>query len=78
MVKLLLDKGANMNTIGHHGHILLIALQTGHGNIVRLLLDKGADMDARDSYGFTALRRALQLENKNVAQLLVEYGAQRE
>ena len=43
MVKLLLDRGANVNAQGgHYGNALQAASEGGHEAVVKLLLDKGA------------------------------------
>jgi ankyrin repeat protein len=43
VVKLLLDKGANVNAqSGHYGNALQAASIYGHDAVVRLLVDKGA------------------------------------
>ena len=47
VVKLLLDKGAQVNMQGKDGgSALMIASQNGHTEVVKLLLDKGAQVDA--------------------------------
>ncbi|OCK92309.1 ankyrin, partial [Cenococcum geophilum 1.58] len=46
MVKLLVDKGADVNAQGgERGNALQAALDRGHEQIVKLLLDKGADVN---------------------------------
>lgn len=44
VVKLLLDKGANVNVNSGRGTALHIAVKNGRADIVRLLLDRGADL----------------------------------
>jgi hypothetical protein len=60
MVKLLLEKGADINyrdrSFGQTA--LLLAVQRGRWEIVPLLLSRGADVTIKDSYGLTALDRA--------------------
>jgi hypothetical protein len=56
MVKLLLDKGADVNAQGGtYGNALQAALQGGHEQVVKLLLDKGADVNAQGGYYGNAL-----------------------
>jgi ankyrin repeat protein len=46
-VKLLLDKGADVNAEGgEYGNALQAALSEGYEQIVKLLLDKDADINA--------------------------------
>ncbi|KAF2853751.1 ankyrin [Plenodomus tracheiphilus IPT5] len=50
VVKLLLDKGANVNVNaqgGHYGNALQAASAGGYKAVVKLLLDKGADPNAQ-------------------------------
>ncbi|KAK4220982.1 ankyrin repeat-containing domain protein, partial [Podospora fimiseda] len=50
IVKLLLDKGADVNAQGgFYGNALQAASSEGHQQIVKLLLDKGADVNAHGS-----------------------------
>ena len=47
-MKLLLDRGANVNAQGgQHGNALQAASYGGHEKVVELLLDKGADVNAQ-------------------------------
>jgi ankyrin repeat protein len=55
-VKLLLDKGANVNARNAVAETALThASQKGNTEIVKLLLSKGADVNAKDDAGWTAL-----------------------
>ncbi|ORY09452.1 hypothetical protein BCR34DRAFT_516475, partial [Clohesyomyces aquaticus] len=48
VVKLLLDKGADVNAQGgRYGNALQAALVKGNEQVVKLLLDKGADVNAQ-------------------------------
>ncbi|KAK4069153.1 hypothetical protein Trihar35433_5732 [Trichoderma harzianum] len=59
IVKLLLDKGADINATGHFGMTPLhIAAEHGQEAIMKLLLDKGADIDATDNASWTPLHYA--------------------
>lgn len=46
--------------------------------IVKLLLDAGADPNARDSRDYTLLMHASKYGNKDIVNLLREYGAREE
>ncbi len=56
IIKMFLDKGANVNKAGSDGFTPLhIAAQFGFDEIVKLLLEKGADITIKTSDGKTAL-----------------------
>lgn len=78
IVRLLLEKGANVNfrhPLGG-GTPLTDAAMPGHTEIVRLLLEKGADINAKDEYmGYTALMNAAFAGRTETMRLLVEKGA---
>ena len=45
MVKLLLDKGADVNAVGgEYGNALQAASYGGHDKVMQMLLEKGADV----------------------------------
>ena len=59
MVKLLLDKGADVNAQGgRYGNALYVASERGHEQVVKLLLDKGADVSAEGRRYDNALQAA--------------------
>jgi len=61
MVKLLIDKGADVNAKVHDGETaLMAAAQNADLDIVRLLLKEGADVHAKDNRSLTALRRLVE------------------
>jgi ankyrin repeat protein len=75
-VKLLLDKGANVNAKDNEGwHPLQHAAKRGNLEIVKLLLEKGADVNATNGGGGTALVSAAYRGYTDIAKLLVERGA---
>ncbi len=48
MVKLLLEKGADVNAKGEHGWTpLMEAANRGHSEAAKLLLEKGADVNLK-------------------------------
>lgn len=52
-----------------------IVARNGYGTTVELLLERGADINGRDSDGWTALMHAMHIDNKAIAEWLLERGA---
>jgi ankyrin repeat protein len=71
IVRVLLDRGANVNAKGEYGVTVLIR-GAGHIDIVKLLLDRGADVNAKMDEGYTPLFYA---SNAEIVRLLVAKGA---
>ena len=79
VVKLLLEKGASLNTKGYEGRTALhAAAMRGHENVVQLLLDNGAETGTKDIYGDTVLHQAVRSSDETVVQLLLEVGVDAE
>jgi len=75
-VKLLLDKGANINARDKHDYtVLIFAASAGHAEVVKVLLDGGADLNAKNDLGLTALGAAKLFSHTEVVQLLEKAGA---
>ena len=63
MIRLLLERGADVDGSGHDGKTaLMVAAMFNRAEIVDLLLAHGADAEARDASGLTA-RDAAQVMN---------------
>ncbi|KAI1334222.1 hypothetical protein F5Y15DRAFT_297117 [Xylariaceae sp. FL0016] len=76
IVRLLLDKGANLENRDKYGNTSLsIAAKHGQEQIVRLLLDKGANLENRDEYGKTLLSIAAMFGKEQTVRLLLDKGA---
>jgi ankyrin repeat protein len=76
MVKLLLDKVADVNVKNNYGKTALIAAAGGgHTDIVKFLLSKVADVNVKNEYGNTALMAAAEGGHTNIIELLKKYGA---
>jgi ankyrin repeat protein len=60
ILKKLLERGAVLNCMDHHGQTCLMqAVLSGHQDVVKLLVDSGADLTACNVYHNTALDLAL-------------------
>lgn len=76
IVRLLVDKGADVNSRDAKGNTpLLLAVGHNEPKVIRLLVRKGASMDVRDSHGQTPLSKAVYFGHRDVAELLVRLGA---
>jgi ankyrin repeat protein len=76
IVKMLLDKKADVNQRGDEGQTaLMIASGNGHIEIVNLLLNKKVDVNQKGSYGQTALMIASEKGHEDVVRLLIDKGA---
>jgi hypothetical protein len=76
MVELLLDRGADPNTVVRGGEtVLMIAARTGRPGPVQALLARGARVDAKERRGQTALMWAAADGHAEVVELLLKAGA---
>jgi ankyrin repeat protein len=72
IVKLLLEKGADMTVVTNEGWTpLKLASYHGHIDIVKLLLEKGADVEVKDDRGRTPLSIAASNGKEAVVKLLL-------
>ena len=74
LLRLLISKGADVNTKAHSGRTPLhySAAELGRLEMLKLLLSRGADVNAKNDYLETPLHRAA---NVDVVRLLVRAGA---
>ena len=76
IVKLLVDKGADVNAQGgEYGNALQAASWRSNERIVKLLVDKGADVNAQGGEYGNALQAASCEGNEQIVKLLVDKGA---
>ena len=76
IVWLLLERGANVNTVrGQYGTALAAAVYGGEEKIVRLLLDRGADINMAGGKYETALAVAAYCGKIDILSLLLDRGA---
>ncbi len=74
-VKVLLNKGVNINAKDTHGATALIkAASRGYADMTRLLLDKGAEINVKANDGWTALMGAAGGGETNTVKLLLDKG----
>ena len=73
IVKLLLNKGADVNSGG--GECLQAASSMGHIEIVNVLLDKGADVNSQGGRYGNALQAASSMGHIEIVKLLLDKGA---
>jgi len=61
IVRLLIDKGADVNLLDKNGETALMgAAGAGHTEIVKVLIDKKANVDTKNNNGVTALIKAAE------------------
>jgi ankyrin repeat protein len=76
VVKLLLEKGANVDVRNRDGRTALHgAVQMGIERVVRLLLEYGAAINAQDHDGNAAIHFAAEASLRTIILLLLEHGA---
>jgi ankyrin repeat protein len=76
MVKLLIDKGANIDSVTANNSTLLhLAIQRNEKELIRFLVEREASLNGEDVFGKTPLIYAIQSKQADVVQLLLEHGA---
>ena len=82
--RLLLDRGANVNTLSTNEHVQTAAIHAAAAaagdeamryELVKLALERGADPNLPQGGGFRAIDAARQNGDSRVEQLLLEHGA---
>ncbi len=78
VAKLLIDKGANVNTTNKMGGTPIGACTMGRGrflDVAELLIEHGAQINVRDKNGPTALHKSVINGQPKMIELLLENGA---
>ncbi len=76
IIKIILDKGADVNVTDEKGNTALCkTAANGNYDKVQLLLDSGADLQHQNPQGRSALLEAVAGGNYKIASLLIEKGA---
>jgi ankyrin repeat protein len=78
IVKLLIEKGANVNIMASGRQPLVIAATNNRKTVVRLLLENGADPNARRDNAITALSIAVMRKSTEIVSMLLNKGANAE
>ena len=76
-VKLLLERGANVNAVDDEGTTpLILASYRGHAEAAKLLLERGAAVDAQEMrYRLSSLTHAVGRNDAELVKLLLGHGA---
>jgi ankyrin repeat protein len=76
VVRILLDKGADVNAQGgRYGNALRAASEGGHEKVVKMLLDKDAVVNAQGGLYGNALQVASEGGHEKVVKMLLDAGA---
>ena len=75
IAKLLIENGANLNANSHGNTPLHAASISNTKDLVELLIENGANVNAKNDSGESALMRSTQDGNHQIAQLLIDNGA---
>lgn len=74
-IKLLIEKGAEINLPSKRGDYALIqALERKNNSLVKWLVKAGVDLNRTDKFGYTALTRAARYKNREIVNLLIDSG----
>ena len=75
MVKLLLEKGADINADSNGLTAIMAATMANRKDVAKILLEKGANANVKMSDGETCLMYALDDGREEIAKMLLEKGA---
>jgi ankyrin repeat protein len=76
LVKLLIEKGADVNVTTQYGLTpIIVACNSENLEIAKLLIEKGANVNAANHIGKTALHTALDSCDREIVDFLIDNGA---
>ena len=75
ILRMLLDNGADINSINTLGETALMKAIASNPSVVSFLLGQGADVNIATIMGETPLMKAIEKENKDLVRLLLHYRA---
>jgi ankyrin repeat protein len=75
VMRQLISAGANVDQAGLIGTPLQVAVAAQDVDAIKLLLENDATVDKMDDYKYTALCRAAELGDLDIARLLIKHGA---
>jgi ankyrin repeat protein len=75
VMRILLNAGANVDAVDHHGETFLAGYGFFYPNVLRILLEAGANPNASDRNGRTALMQAANYGYEDAVVLLIDHGA---
>jgi ankyrin repeat protein len=75
--RMLMDAGADVNAVSSIGRtpLLVASSATGNAEVVKLLISRGADVNVADAVGITPLIAAANVNDTEIATLLLAHGA---
>jgi uncharacterized protein len=75
VVRLLIEKNADLNVLNKEGTLLILAVKNGNTNTALLLIEKNANFNIQDNDGCDALYWAIHFNEKKVLRELIKSGA---
>ena len=74
ILKYLISKGADLNTINKEGqNNLILAVGANRESLVKLLAENGADPDVKDMMGMSAYNYAVLFKKQRLVEILEPY-----
>ncbi|XP_067951562.1 uncharacterized protein [Watersipora subatra] len=75
IMKLLLERGSNVNAVNEGGYSTLhVAVNNQHLNCVKVLIEHDCDVNIQDTYGDTPLHDAIGKESTEIVRLLMDHA----